>query len=295
MNATVISQALKLRRSGAVHIGTCPACGYPGAFTAQDRDGRALVYCHAGCEQADLLAALRKAGLWGRDGNRTTWPIAARPVPAGAPSTRNAPVDAGTIRQLWERCQDARGTLVETYLRFRCIDVPIPDDIRHYPRLRHLPTRTEWPVMVSAVRDAGGTLVALHRTYLRQDGMGKAGVEPAKMTLGPVGGCAVHLAPAGPHMIVAEGIESTLSAMGGAGLPAWAALSAGGIRKLILPPLPSASIVTIAADLDPVGISAARDAAQRWSAEGRSVRIATPPAPYTDWNDAATGKAVDHE
>lgn len=291
MNAAVISQALKLRLSGAVHIGACPACGYPGAFTVEDRDGRALVYCHAGCDQADVLAALRRAGLWGRDSNRPALPIAARPVPAGAPSPRSAPV----VRQLWERCQDARGTLVDTYLRSRCIHVQNPPDIRFQPRWRHLPTRTEWPVMVSAVRDAGGTLVALHRTYLRHDGMGKAGVEPAKMTLGPIGGCAVHLAPAGPHMIVAEGIESTLSAMVGAGLPAWAALSAGGIRKLILPPLPSASIVTIAADLDPVGISAARDAAQRWSAEGRTVRIATPPAPYTDWNDAATGKVVDHE
>jgi phage/plasmid primase-like uncharacterized protein len=296
MNATVISQVLKLRRSGAVHMGTCPACGYPGAFTAQDRDGRALVHCHAGCEQADVLAALLKAGLWGRDSNRPAWPIAARFVPAGTPSPREAPVvDAETIHRLYIRSKCARATLVETYLRSRCINVPIPDNIRFQSRLRHLPTGTEWPVMVSAVRDAGGTLVALHRTYLRQDGMGKAGVEPAKMTLGPVGGGAVHLAPAGPHMIVAEGIESALSAMGGAGLPAWAALSAGGIRKLILPSLPSASIVTIAADLDPVGISAARDAAQRWIADRRTVRIATPPAPYTDWNDAATGMVVDHE
>jgi phage/plasmid primase-like uncharacterized protein len=294
MNATVISQALKLRRSGSVHVGACPACGYPGAFTMQDRDGRALVHCHAGCDQTDVLAALRKAGLWGRDTTRREWPIAAHPVPAGAPSPRSAPVDAGTIRQLWERCQDARGTLVESYLRSRCIHVQNPPDIRFHPGYRHLPTRTVWPVMVAAVRDAGGAIVALHRTYLRPDGMGKAAIEPAKMTLGPVGGCSVHLAPAGPHMIVAEGIESALSAMGGAGLPAWAALSAGGIRKLILPPLPSASIVTIAADLDPVGINAARDAAQRWITEGRTVRIATPPVPFVDWNDAATGRAVNH-
>lgn len=295
MNATVISHALKLRRSGSVHVGACPACGYPGAFTMQDRDGRTLVYCHAGCEQADVLAALRKAGLWGRDTIRHERPIAVRFVPAGEGLQGKAPVNASAIRLLWQHCQDARGTLVETYLRSRRIHVQIPDDIRLHPRLRHLPTGTAWPGMVAAVRDAGGALVALHRTYLRPDGMGKAEIDPTKMTLGPVGGCSVHLTPAGPHMIVAEGIESALSAMGGAGLPTWAALSTGGIRKLILPPLPSASIVTIAADNDPVGLDAARVAAQRWITEGRTVRIAKPPAPFVDWNDAATGKAVDHE
>lgn len=294
-NIITIAQTLRLRRSGSVHVGACPACGYPRAFTMQDRDGRALVHCHAGCDQADVLAALRKAGLWGRESFRREWPIAARSVPAGVGSRGKAPVDASVILSLWQRCRDARGTVVETYLRSRCIHVQIPEDIRLHPRLRHLPTGTVWPAMVAAVRDADGTIIALHRTYLRPDGMGKAILSPPKMTLGPVGGCSVHLAPAGPHMILAEGIESAMSAMGGAGLPAWAALSAGGVRKLILPPLPSASTVTIAADLDPVGISAARDAAQRWVTEGRTVRIATPPAPYTDWNDAATGKAVDHE
>jgi len=294
-NIVTIAQALRLRRSGSVQVGACPACGYPGAFTMQDRDGRALVHCHAGCDQADVLAALRKAGLWGPEAFRREWPGAARSAPAGEGLRGQAPADASSILSLWQRCRDARGTVVETYLRSRCIHVQIPDDIRFCPRLFHKPTGTLWPAMVTAVRDADGTIVALHRTYLQPDGMGKAILSPPKMTLGPVGGCSVHLTPAGLHMIVAEGIESALSAMGGAGLPTWAALSAGGIRKLILPPLPSASTVTIAADLDPVGIGAARDAAQRWSAEGRSVRIATPPAPYTDWNDAATGRVVDHE
>ncbi|WP_158659815.1 DUF7146 domain-containing protein [Niveispirillum cyanobacteriorum] len=261
----------------------------------QDRDGRALVHCHAGCDQTAVVAALRKAGVWGRDTTRREWPIAAHPVPTGEGSRGKAPFDASAVLSIWQQCRDARGTVVETYLRSRCIHLPIPVDIRLYLRMRHLPTGMKWPAMVAAVRDAGGTIVALHRTYLRPDGMGKADIDPAKMTLGPVGGCSVHLAPAGPHMIVAEGIESALSAMGGAGLPTWAALSAGGVRKLILPPLPSASTVTIAADNDPVGLDAAHDAAQRWITEGRTVRIATPPAPYTDWNDAATGKAVDHE
>ena len=51
------------------------------------------------------------------------------------------------------------------------------------------------------------------------------------------------------------------------GTPTWAALSAGGIRALILPD--EVQHVVIAADPDPVGIMAARAAARRWLAEGR--------------------------
>jgi len=68
------------------------------------------------------------------------------------------------------------------------------------------------------------------------------------------------------------------------GIPTWAALSAGGIKKLLL--RPNAREVLIAADADPAGISAARIAAQRWHAEGRKVRIVKPPE-RLDFNDLA--------
>lgn len=88
----------------------------------------------------------------------------------------------------------------------------------------------------------------------------------------------MRLAPAGPHLLVSEGIESGLAAQIATGLPCWAALSTEGVRGLILPPLPLASTVTIAADGDPPGLAAAESAAKRWIAEGRCVRIAKPPA-----------------
>jgi hypothetical protein len=43
--------------------------------------------------------------------------------------------------------------------------------------------------------------------------------------------------------------------------------------------------VVIAADNDPVGQREAERAAQRWQAEGRRVRIATPDAAESDFND----------
>jgi putative DNA primase/helicase len=66
------------------------------------------------------------------------------------------------------------------------------------------------------------------------------------------------------------------------GTPTWAALSARGIRALVLPE--TVREVVIAADPDPVGIMAAHPAARRWIHEGRHVRIARPPLGY-DFND----------
>jgi hypothetical protein len=111
----------------------------------------------------------------------------------------------------------------------------------------------------------------------------KAKVADPKRSLGPIKGGAVRLAPAGPTLLVGEGIETTLAAMIGSDLPGWAALSTGGLRGLVLPDL--VQTVIIAADHDPPGIATAEAAATRWHAEGRRVRIALPPESKTDFND----------
>lgn len=72
--------------------------------------------------------------------------------------------------------------------------------------------------------------------------------------------------------------------MQAAGLPTWAAISAGNIGKLILPPLPLAREIIIAADNDPVGMRSAQSAANMFQRQGRTVRIATPPEGQ-DFND----------
>ena len=126
---------------------------------------------------------------------------------------------------------------------------------------------------------------ALHCTYLAANGEGKAtAIEPVKRFIGPVGGGAVRLAPATDTIAVCEGIETGLSYMEATGTPTWAALSAGGIRALILPE--HVRTVVIACDPDPVGIMAARAAARRWLAEGRRVSICRPPLGL-DFNDLA--------
>jgi hypothetical protein len=130
--------------------------------------------------------------------------------------------------------------------------------------------------------------LAIHRTFLIRHGLSKAPVEPAKMMLGPCRGGAVRLGPIFDRVMIAEGIETALSAMQATGKTAWAALSTSGLRTLELP----ASIrnVVMLADGDNAGETAAQDAALRWTREGRCVRIARPPRGL-DFNDVLLGRA----
>ncbi len=281
MRAAEIAAALGLRRSGSAFHGTCPACGYRG-FEARDREGQTLVHCHAGgCNQGAVIGALRKAGLWGGESPSASFV----PRPHRVDPERSTERRSNIARELWCRSWPAEGTPVETYLRARGFEGEIPPTLRYLPNARHTETGTRWPAMIAAVtRYPEGRVVAIHRTYLKPDGSGKAAVEPNKMTLGPVGGGAVRLAKAGLALAVTEGIETGLSVLAATGIPTWAALSAGGIRRLILPSLPLASEVTVAADADPVGTAAAHDAVPRWHRESRRVRIAVPPEGQ-DFND----------
>ena len=113
---------------------------------------------------------------------------------------------------------------------------------------------------------------------------------------GVIHGGAIRLAEHDPdaELIVAEGIESAFSAMQLFGRAGWAAVYAGGLKTLELPPRPCARII-IAADNDASGAGQrnALAAYDRWTAEGRSVRIKTPPDVGDDFNDVLTKRRSD--
>jgi phage/plasmid primase-like uncharacterized protein len=149
--------------------------------------------------------------------------------------------------------------------------------------------------MVAIVDHVQRGPVAVHATYLRPDGSGKADIpkEQQKACFGPIKGAAVRfgMPRPGEWLAVGEGIETTLSVAAACAMPAWAALSAGGIRSLVLPR--DATHVIICADHDASGVGerAARDAAARWLAEGRRVKLALPPRVGIDFNDILRGTA----
>jgi hypothetical protein len=137
--------------------------------------------------------------------------------------------------------------------------------------------------MIALVRDVGGKPTAIHRTWLLTDGSGKAPFDPDKMTLGPMSGGAVRLAPVIDTVLLGEGIETVLAAMQLTGLPGWSALHAPGLKAVQLPP--EIRTVTIAADHDPPGIEAAQALCRRLEVEGRSVTMIRPNREGDDFND----------
>ncbi|MEI7608082.1 MAG: toprim domain-containing protein [Rhodospirillaceae bacterium] len=268
-----IAHALRLKRTGRSYTGSCPCCGYRG-FTVEHSNGKVLVYCHAGgCSQGDVIAHLKNLGLWER--------------PERAPENRATARGFSDFAQtLWERSSPAEGTLVETYLRYRRIINTIPKSLRFLARGKHTESGLTLPMMMAAVTlHDGPSVIGIHRTYLAPDGTSKADVTPNKKSLGPIKGGAVWLAPLAETVCVAEGIETALSCLQATGIATAAALSAGGMEQLRLPPLPLAGKVIIAADHDERGLRAAEVAAHRWHAEGRRVHISKPKKPGTDFND----------
>jgi putative DNA primase/helicase len=126
--------------------------------------------------------------------------------------------------------------------------------------------------MLGAVQDGNGRLTGLHRTYLRPDGRGKAEVEPAKKMLGACCGGAVRLTPVRRRLALCEGIETGLSVRQTCtDLAVWCALSASNLDRLTLPAL--VEEIVLVADCDPVGLTAAHRAAQRYGVTGRRVRL----------------------
>lgn len=283
MTAEAVARALGGRRVGATWMALCPAHRdrNPSLAISDGEDGRVLVRCHAGCEQRDLVAALRERGLWdsaGRALGRADRPhhqIAEQPD-AAALQRRIAAL------RIWRASRPVEDTAVATYLHSRGLRRPASSVLRFHDHLTH-PSGGVWPAMVALVTDgATGSPVAVHRTFLARDGGGKAPVEPAKMMLGPCRGGAVRLGEPDTVLMVGEGIETCIAVMQATGNAAWAALSTSGLRSLDLPR--DVRGVIVLADGDEPGEAAAQDCARRWKGEGRRVRIARPPRGM-DFND----------
>jgi phage/plasmid primase-like uncharacterized protein len=290
MSGEQIARALGLRatRAGRWH-GPCPCCGYRSGFAvAERRNGLPLVYCYAGgCEEGELIAALRRRNLWPEGDDQTARHDPAELAKKHQAEARERQRKIALAADMWGEAYEASGTLIESYFRGRSIRLPVPPVIRMQGMRgsygRH-PTGARRPQMIARVEHVEHGSVAVHCTYLTVDGSAKASLDPVRICHGPVRGAAVRLAPAGPTLAVAEGVETALSYMQLTGTPTWAALSAAGIRSLILPE--TVREVVIATDPDPVGIMAAHAAARRWISEGRRVSIARPPL-GCDFNDLA--------
>lgn len=284
INAHEITLALGgkwFRRYGAA---PCPVCQVSGhklqnALTLADgNDGRLLLNCKkSSCSFLDILVA---AGI-GSSNYKPPDPstTAAREAEHRADEQKRA----AQADHVWREAQPIQGTLAEVYLSSRGIVGQLPKALRFHAACWHGPTAKRYPAMIAAIQ--GNRLPAVHRTYLRSDGSGKADIERPKAMLGATAGAAVRLSEAREQLVVCEGIETGLSLSNGlldAPACVWAALSTSGMRGLSLPP--RAGQLTIASDGDKAGREAANVLAERANALGWQVTLL--PAPEgLDWND----------
>jgi putative DNA primase/helicase len=137
--------------------------------------------------------------------------------------------------------------------------------------------------------------IGIHLTKLRLDGCGRLSEAECRLPREIIGRCAggaVWLGAPQPDkwLVVGEGIETTLSVALPLGVPGWAALSANGIKSLVLPPEAQMVLVATDNDKDGTGERAANWAAQRWRGEGRAVKVMMPPTVGSDWNTVLMGR-----
>lgn len=288
MTAETMAKALGGRKVGQGWTARCPAHDdREPSLSIRDAGGKVLVRCHAGCDQRDVIAALKERGLWEGKAHSYLRKSRHRKVSPPRPDPSQAERSAVAL-SIWQSTIPAEGTPVEAYLASRGLTCSLPLSLRFHSGLKH-PSGRIWPCMVALVtRGADETPLAIHRTFLARDGQGKAPVEPTKMMLGPCRAGAVRLGDPSDVLMIGEGIETCLAAMQTTGHPAWAALSTSGLRALDLPDC--VRNVIVLADGDDPGEAAARDCALRWMRQGRRVRIARPPRGL-DFNDMLLGRA----
>ena len=244
-------------------------------------DGRLLLFCHAGCRFEDILAA---AGLSRHAVPRAS--LAAQRELAAHDAAERQRNRARAIL-MWQQGVPIAGTLAENYLVSRGIFAWGADQ-RFHPELWHYPSNQHRPALISPIlRDEA--FIGVHRTFLDD-----AGQKIDRMMLGDCKGGAVRLGGSGERLVVAEGIETTLSLRqltSGQNGQFWAALSAVNMAELKLPPKPGELVV--GADGDKAGREAAQVLCERAARAGWKASVLAAPD-GKDFNDILT-EQVQHE
>lgn len=140
------------------------------------------------------------------------------------------------------------------YLAGRGLDVRqlsrMPGCLGYLPEMWHSETNTKWPVMIAGFTNDAGETIAVHRTYLRPDGSGKAPVSPARKIWPSFEGAAIRLwrgesglsidaaAKQGLRetLVLVEGVEDGLSvALSAPQYRVWCAGSLSNIANIKIP------------------------------------------------------------
>lgn len=209
--------------------------------------------------------------------------------------TRSRPADDARRNlqialKIWLDAEPILGTAAQVYLEGRgCALPPAGNEVlRFHSGCLDGRTGKRLPAMIAKVTafDNGDRFQGIHRTYLQPPGSGKADIDTPKTTLGPIGGGVIRLcddAEIDIRINLAEGIETSLWLAKRGILPIWAGVSSGNMAGLpILGGLPDLSVW---ADHDDAGLSAAEKLTNRWTERGGWASIIPPAAAGEDWAD----------
>lgn len=276
----VVGASTKLIRAGYEWKACCPfhADRSP-SFTIFDGGERFHCFgCGAGGDVLDYIqrahnVSLPEAARMLEGGNL---PMVVQPALPPEPE-RDTNAEAIVI---WRLAGPIAGTPAEFYLRGRGLDLRLPESLR-FARLRY-GSRT-LPCLVALIANAHDKIGGIQRTFVREDGSGKADVPTPKLSLGRIGGGAIRLAPAAGTLVVTGGLEDGLTLQQELGQAVWAATGEGNMANMVLPP--GVKSVVIGADRDDAGDAHAKRAAEAFALQGRSVRIISPMPGHKDFND----------
>jgi hypothetical protein len=287
-----IAEALEGRREGRGWRCTCPVCFHHNLTLNVGARQPIIFKCWNNpenqCGGYAILAALREQGILNDDDSAVDYASSAAPLTYDADAIKYTQRGIEVARDLYCNWSvPAANTIVERYLETRGLS-PVPV-LRFLYRCPHSRLDGYWPAMLAPITNVDGDIIGIHKTFLRPDGAGKVGLPKnlQRDIRGLSAGGAVKLmvprldAP----LLIATGIETSLSAAKLFNLPAWATLSDAGLKSLLL----SSDIrhIAIAADrdLNGAGQRAALAAYERWTAEGRKVELLLPSTPGFDFND----------
>lgn len=304
--------------------GPCPlCCDGSDRFRYDDKDGRGTYFCNV-CGAGDGMTLLRgvrgesfaDTAEWLRSvvlGERPNTPFPAQRVSVAPPKEvkgQSSDETAAYLKKLWnEGVAVTKGDPVWRYITETRgypmdLDFFAPNRVRLHPGLDYFVEEridaqvkfkkiARSPVMMWAVRNPDGRGVAIHRTWITQDGRKlplPEGCSNKKLTksLGIAGGAIPMMRPE-EVLGVAEGLESALGGHMLKGIPVWPCVSSTILAKFQPPPMVRKLIIF--ADNDPVvrdvsaGIDAALELRDRATSAGIEVRIILPEVEGEDADD----------
>lgn len=256
-----------------------------------------VVFSHCGDDVGACKDHIRALlGLERSSWQRTQPPAHVASLKPAAPDQDEAAKIARAVA-IWDEGRDPAGTVVETYLTSRGIELPweaAGEAIRFHPAC---PWRDEAsgrtirvPAMIAAMRSiARDEITGVHRTRLTPDGR-----KVDRRMLGKAAGAAIMLTPMSAveaGLAIGEGIETTITGMMLGWGSAWAMGSVGAIERFPLV-VGLQSLILFAETGDSGASARAVDAAaKRYGDAGREVIVVTPKC-GGDANDAIREKAA---